>query len=155
MGWWSACILGGDTPYDAHGWIWNIALKASNSELDYSSICLSDKIDPFSHDSDFLRKILDESAIQQIVKQISEHAYDVCVYSQVLALMIIESGAPMSEDVREFLLTNSRRDAWAKEDEERAAYVNDLCGRIENYKSGEIQKIPSVGLFESMFNNLS
>jgi len=147
MGWWSACILGGDTPYDAHGFIWGKALELSNSDIQYDDLETA-----FEHDCDLLRQILSESTIRVLFDDILTRGYTKSIYSQVLALMIIESGAALPNDIRQNLLTEISKDDWAEKDGERALYITDLLHRVEHYQDGEKHKIPQTGLFESMFS---
>jgi hypothetical protein len=150
MGWWSANILGGDTPYDAHAWVWDRCFELiEDPDRDYGWT-LDQKWSPFDHNRKELRDILTLENIRVLVLELDELKHDRDVYAQVLALMILESGSPMPPEVRKRLLELCADDEWAQEDEERALYVLDLCRRIQTYSDGEIHDIPTKGLMSKL-----
>ena len=152
MGCWSASIMGGDTPYDAHGWVWDRALAlGGHTDKDYSWV-LDGEDSPFNHDQEILRECLTPENIECMYNELPEK-WDPAVYAQVLALVIIESGAAFPEALRPKFIALIAVDEWAQEDDERAGYVLDLIRRIQLYVDGDKQEVPSRGLFDTMFNS--
>lgn len=152
MGWWSCAILGGDTAYDAHGWVWDMVLEVAGSS--YEEAIYDDDFQVFNHQQDILRDGLTEEVITEAISKLPEHP-DSDIYAQVLALMLMESGAIFPEQARKELLSYAANDEWAKEDQQRALYVLDLCRRIENYEDGKAIEVPSVGLFDKMLGGVT
>lgn len=155
MGWWSCDIMGGDTPYDAHGWIWDRILELLGKEGEtYSSYVLDDKkVSCFDNDRDELREAFTPENVKILFEGIlaMSDSYDrSTIYAEVLALMIVESGAGFPDDLRQKFIEVIAQDSWAKEDEERARFVLDLCMRIAASKKGEVVELPKKGLFEKM-----
>jgi hypothetical protein len=152
MGWWSVTILGGDTPYDAHGWVWDRVLSKLELGTDYSDI-LDEEDSPFNHDDSRLRRAFTPEFQRELldaVKQRSQ-AYDQrTVYAQVLALMSIESGAGIPEDLKKEFIELCADDEWARDDKDRAMYVLDLCRSIEQSEEGQLREFPQEGLFDQL-----
>jgi hypothetical protein len=156
MGWWSASILGGDTPYDAHAWAWNTVLRLSGKDLTYETY-LDSEASPFDHDNDLLRECLTEEVMTVALEELEndKNHTDKDVYSQVLALMILEAGVLFPEQLKDRFIQLIAKDEWADYDHERAVYVLDLIRRVTS-NLGVVQELPRQGLFEKMscyFNN--
>lgn len=149
MGWWSKTIMGGDTPLDFRDTFNGMA----GIEPSYS--------DTPTPDSE--KKVLIES-IQS--KFVSGHM-DVILNTwgcgepdsdyynnqksigyQVLAVMLMESGAKIYDPLKVQMLEWIPKDKWAQEDEDRKHYVDNLIDALSKYDGSNTVLVKSEGLFE-------
>lgn len=146
MGWWSATILGGDPAYDARG-----------NFMDIMGLFESD--DDGDHDHFWLEELpLNEYAdrVNEHIDALIAHANG-GVYGQVLGALIMETGAKMSDETRQFVLWSAHSDEWAQYNEERAGYINDFIEKVKAYPSegGVVVEIVREGLFQKVFETIA
>lgn len=135
MGWWSATIMGGDTPLDFKGKFHDIlGLKYEGGK------------------SKFTKKNM-EAGVNKIVSHLmtksNSHWYcdERNIGFQVLAVQMMECGARMSDELKVQIIQACHDDRWASKEEDRKKYVTDLHNAVLNY-SGKKTKVTSEHLFE-------
>jgi len=144
MGWWSKDIMGGDSPLDAKDEIYGIC-----------------GVDEFGDDGESGREITREDIeahLPQILeafrKQENNDYYDeAAIYFQVLGVLMMKTGTPISPELKQEILDNSQTDSWAKEDLERGEIVENFHAAIEKYDGTPIV-IRSKGLFEAISDHI-
>ena len=153
MGWWSANIMGGDPPYDAHSWVWTRALQLGGHEdKDYSWVLDQEK-SCFDHDWDILRECLTAENVETMFDEIQTFkgvSSEEDIHAQVLATVMLGAGVPIPEKIKAPLISLIASDEWATESPERAMYVLDLVRRVESHEADKPQELPTKGLMECM-----
>lgn len=142
MGWWSTDIMGGDSPLDAKDEIFGIC-----------------GVEEFGDDGRELTKEDFEKNMPQILEflrgQENNDYYDEkAIGFQVLGVLMMKAGAPISPELKQEILDNSQTDSWAKEDMERGQIVENFHVAIEHYDGAPVI-IKSKGLFEAIDEHLS
>lgn len=140
MGWWSTDIIGGDAPLDFEDAIYNI--------------CGIDKFPEEGGKARISAATLEEN-LDEIVAMIDEDTYDNGIGYQVLGVMMMESGAEISPDLRFEITRSCTEDEWAKEDEDRQTSILGLLGALDAYDNKTPIIIKSKGLFEMIAEGLS
>lgn len=139
MGWWSPTILGGDSALDYHGDMMDIIAETNGMKIDYYA------------DLEFkpTAKMVDK-AMPKLVKYARDHndSYDPGVAAQVLGVIIITSGAKMSEKTRKYIHTAAVNDEWAIVDPERKEYIDSFARQIKRYTGKRKLKVAEEGLFD-------
>lgn len=136
MGWWSKDIMGGDSPLDAKDEIYGIC-----------------GVDEFGDDErkEITREDIEThlpTILEAFRKQENNDYYDEkAIYFQVLGVLMMKTGTPISPELKQEILDNSQTDSWAKEDLERGEIVENFHVAIEHYDGTPIV-IRSRGLFE-------
>lgn len=144
MGWWSKDIMGGDSPLDAKDLIFGICEVDEFPEDD--SIVTLKKSDFEKHEAEILKRLREEKNNQYYDER--------AIAFQVLGVLMMKAGAPISEELKAEILENSETDSWAKEDSERKAIVENFHTALKNYNGKPIE-IKSKGLFEVIDDYLS
>ena len=144
MGWWSCTIMGGDTPLDAQGDMFDAC--GVTSDMFYPD-----------DDADLISIIDINEQIKLNVAAMTEVALNdpdswyPGVYRQVLGVMVMSAGCdPEDEDVKRALQVareGAEADEW--DDDERRAYVANFIEMIDNY-DGTPQEPKSEGVFEKI-----
>lgn len=139
MGWWSATVMGGDTPCD---YIYDLEQAAMINMDDEPSL-----------------RIMRE-AINLHLKEVFDAAknLDDPIAAQVLGVFIITNGAKMTEEIREFIIQGCNSDEWAKEDAERRKFVSHFRRQIRRYPSkGSVRgyTVAYEGLFQKMAEHIA
>jgi hypothetical protein len=142
MGWWSKDIMGGDSPLDAKDEIYGIC-----------------NVEEFGDDGREITREDIEANLPEILEKFrgtenNEYYSDRAIYFQVLGVLMMETGAPISEELKAEILENSKTDEWASEDEERKQIVEGFHTAIESYDGTPIV-IKSRGLFEVMAEHIA
>lgn len=128
MGWWSTEINGGDTPMDIEG---SLAEFMGLDEMsdDFDGVVASGKltaeiVNAFLSDNDsFWIKSMHKSD-------------DLSVLYTVLGELLMEAGAPITEEFRALIIEHAETDRWAKENPERQVVIEEFCEAMENYVDG-------------------
>ncbi len=145
MGWWSTDIMGGDSPLDVKDEIFEI--------------CEVEEFDDNDGHTDLTKEDLVnnlEKILGYIRKQENNDYYDErAIAFQVLGVLIMKAGAPISEELKAEIFENSKTDSWAQENEERAQVVNLFHQALEVYDGKHPIEIKSRGLFEVMAEHLN
>lgn len=156
MGWWSAAIMGGDSPLDYFGGICALAVpgkyRGGNPEV-------------------LTRKALNEAlpAIRGwLAKKNQSYPADMSVSLQALGVTIMERGADMPDDLRAEIIAAADADEWAREDgtrSERGQNIAAFIEKVKAYKPGKrvdckreeglLSRGGGTSLFENMEKVLS
>lgn len=141
MGWWSATIMGGDTPLDFVGTFHDIL------KLKYDS-----------GKNKFTKKNM-EAGIDKLVAYLmtkkNSHWYcdEKNVGFQVLGVQMMECGARMSPELKEKIIQACDEDRWAhsnnSDNDDRKKIIDSFRTAILNY-SGKKAKTPYESVFEKM-----
>lgn len=149
MGWWSKDIMGGDSPLDF--------------EDEIFGICAVTKFpDDFNFDEDTPAELKKEdfernlpAILEMLRKQENDDFYDeFAIGFQVLGVLMMKAGAPISDELKAEIRAASETDSWAKEDPERKEIVDGFHKALEAYDGNPII-IKSRGLFEVIADHLA
>lgn len=133
MGWWSADIMGGDPPLD---WEDNIY-----------GICGVEKFTGNRKHELTAGELLPH--VNEIWDTILKDDYDPGIGYQVLAVLMLRAGAPITGELKQQMLEACDKDWWAKEgDPERIQAVTGLAKALLIYDGKTPIEIKSKGLFE-------
>lgn len=144
MGWWSKDIMGGDSPLDVEGKIFEICNVEQFPEDD-SVGKLTKK--------DFEKNL---PTILEHLRKIENNPYydEFAIGYQVLGVLMMKCGATIDEDLKIEIRSASETDSWAAEDDERREIVNNFHKALDSYDGTPIE-IRSRGLFEVMAQHFS
>ena len=143
MGWWSEDIMGGDTPLDFQGSIYEKLgsnWQASQSEK---------------------KRVFDQASAKTLAELIPTivtqwgcgepgedfHTNETSIGYQVLAVEMMGCGSPISDSLKADMLQWIPLDGWSQEDEDRKAKITELVEKLNSYHSFPIS-IESKGLME-------
>lgn len=151
MGWWSASILGGDTPLDFLGDFADIVGVGNRDDEDEG---LSEL-----YGYNFSKEILNDSTnLSKMLSYADKRRgseYQSIAY-QVLAVILMATGANISQTLKNKISSHSKKDEWyLSKDPERVAYIEQLIGSVELYKNGLPIILQSEGLFEKISQHLA
>jgi hypothetical protein len=138
MGWWSATILGGDTPLDL--------------VFDIEDIV---GIDRDGDRQEITKKHLDDHQAELTAWAVDpKHGGDTDeIARQVLAFHILKTGAHLSPVVRELAMEACLADEWFREGEaDRVKHIMALHDAVKNYNvTGGPVPLTEEGLFDVLF----
>ena len=139
MGWWSATVMGGDTPLDFQGDM------LDQCGVDYNTFASMD------YNLPNLRSEI-ESNLGKLVEYCESETGDYRnIAFQVLGVLILESGSTLSDEAKSKIEEAILDDEWANEgDEERQAHMASFHNQLLNY-DGTPTEVKYEGLFEKMF----
>jgi len=145
MGWWSATIMGGDSPLDMQGVIcdamgvkYNFDIKAAKG---------------YVYDRGLIEKHLDA-----IVAVLEARKWEREIGFQVLGVMVLETGAKISAALRKRIIAAAEADEWMKEagtGSERGKYIKDFIAAMKAHKPGRKTATTREGLFEAFARKLA
>ena len=146
MGWWSKDIMGGDSPLDAKDEIFNIC-----------------EVDEFNDDDDGHTDLTKEDFANNMEKilefvrdQENNDYYDEkAIGYQVLGVLMMKAGAPISQELKDEIIENSKTDSWAEQDSERGAIVKKFHDTLSLYEGKHSVEIRSKGLFEALDEHIA
>ena len=126
MGWWSAGIMGGDTPCDLE--IEFYSLVGLGYEPTKEQI-----VEKFSNGQErFIGQIEDILTKEWGIKT-KEHYEDYkSIAFQVLAVILLDNGVAIDDKVREIMLEWIPKDEWAQTDHKRKEIVDNLLEKVKN-----------------------
>ncbi len=147
MGWWSATVMGGDSPMDAEGDLFDIVFKGTK----YEDGC--DRMDAEGA-GELTREDLAAKLLARLpdLNEYVSSGLDTDILKQVLGVMILEYGIPIIDPTREAIklaIQGAKDDEWADEDEERAAHMEAFILQLNEY-DGSPTEVTSEGLFEKL-----
>lgn len=152
MGWWSEDIMGGDTPLDIKSFIYDALDIKQYPDDNYDKKVIIPS-DVFDYD--------------KIVKYVNDRDSDNYwltgdtgnIFHQVLGVMMMESGASISDKLKAKMTLAAVEDEWGfgytrgefseEGDEDRAKKMNQFIDTLINYDETPT-KITSKGLFETI-----
>lgn len=148
MGWWSKDIMGGDSPLDVEDAIYDICKVEKFPDEGDTGVITPKRFE--KHWDEIIKFVRGEENNSYY----DEHA----IAFQVLGVMMMRVGAPISDDLKKEIIAASQTDAWAYDpehgDEERKAIVDGFHKAIEAYDGTPIV-IKSRGLFEVIADRMS
>ena len=126
MGWWSAGIMGGDTPCDLE--IEFYSLVGLGYEPTKEQI-----VEKFSNGQErFIGQIEDILTKESGIKT-KEHYEDYkSIAFQVLAVILLDNGVAIDDKVRELMLEWIPKDEWAQTDHKRKEIIDNLLEKVKN-----------------------
>lgn len=93
--------------------------------------------------------------LEHLRKQENDEFYDeFAIGFQVLGVLMMKCGAPISDELKAEIIQASETDSWAKEDAERKTIVDGFHEAIRSY-NGKPIIIRSRGLFEVIADHLA
>ena len=133
MGWGSKDIMGGDSPLDAKDEIFNIC-----------------EVDEFNDDNDGHTDLTKEDFANNMEKILefvrgreNNDYYDKkAIGYQVLGVLMMKAGAPISQELKDEIIENSKTDSWAMEDSERGSIVEKFHDTLSLYEGKHPVEIP-------------
>jgi hypothetical protein len=138
MGWWSATIMGGDSPLDYLGNLAEVCYVNFDVETDEETF----------HCFRFTRESL-EKHTKEIYKSLRECKSP--IYGQVVGAAFLWTGAEMEEALKSRVIGDAQKDEWAAEgDEERKKHIDKFIEEVENHTPGKRVDIDDEGLLENI-----
>ena len=128
MGWWSAGIMGGDTPCDLE--IEFYSLVGLGYEPTKEQI-----VEKFSNGQErFIGQIEDILTKEWGIKTGDKEYYEdhKSIAFQVLAVILLDNGVAIDDKVRELMLEWIPKDEWAQTDHKRKEIVDNLLEKVKN-----------------------
>tara|TARA_B100000963_G_C22579751_1_gene650235 strand:- start:346 stop:831 length:486 start_codon:yes stop_codon:yes gene_type:complete len=145
MGWWSTDILGGDSALDWKSALYNKIDVQYENNFGYRTLKPNDMSSKTQNN--LIQYVLDST-------QKSFDDWGECdsrsIGMQIIALMIIESGAKITNKNKKELIKWIKKDEWAEENDERKDNINDLLSAIKKYDS-----TPMIYQGEGLFQKLA
>jgi len=165
MGWFGYDVMGGDPPMDVLGTIAGI-LKVPNDEA------MEGKEDPNDYGGYMLYPLgrISKEHGKRIAKALKKNWHKIeteykkyeekdeeyyHIFFQVLAVLIMASGATFPRGFRDKCNTAARNDEWANREPERRKEMNKLIDAVADYKTGNQTFLEHEGLFEKIAKKLS
>lgn len=136
MSWFSATVMGGDTPLDYQG----------DFVVDVCGINYDEWLERDSSDK-FRSKL--ESNIDAMTKYAEDRDDEIAF--QVLGVLLVESACTFSEELRQRIIKAVEDDKWAAEgDLERRVYMDNFKSLLMKYDiaGGTIAEVQYEGLFD-------
>lgn len=152
MGWWSKTVLGGDTPLDI--------LCEVEGVLDTQDLYPLEHLIEADIKRDNLKNKIESMGLDEIITKCQKgwsclsSGDDEIILYQVVASVILATGANLSDAEKEKLAEYSKRDYWASEDEERKFMIDSLVNAINTYENKPLFEV-TEGLFEQIFKHQS
>jgi hypothetical protein len=145
MGWWSKDIMGGDIPLDFEDLLYGLAkVEKFPEDVDGNTIGMAD----------IPVKSLTHEVINAYIAYIEKDKYEKEIGYQVLGVMMMKIGAPISKELKAKIIEAAQLDEWAMADTDRAFIMGQFIGILSAYEGTPIE-IKSKGLFETMAEKLN
>ncbi len=157
MGWWSTDIMGGDSPLDWQGALYD-KLGIPYFDEEHTNVGTHDGVSEIKPEE--MNTKVQNNLIQYILDSTQEtyEKYGECdsrsIGMQVLSLMILKSGAKMTKKNKKELTKWVKKDEWASEEFERQEHIDGLVEAINMY-DGIPMKYQGQGLFQKIAERLS
>lgn len=147
-GWWSADILGGDTPLDFLSVIGRTI--GARDVIDLPTAQQPENLSGWV----FTRKLLEKpSVVKKLIKRYKRTGYNKDVMGQVIGVIYLWTGAEMPEKIRQIALDAAAADAWAREGgEDRERRIHDFRQAILEHRSGQRTELKDEGLVRTMLD---
>ena len=142
MGWWSATILGGDTPLDILGDMGDVLGVDSDDET---------KGIPELYGYDFTKSLLEDKSNIKKLQAYANKSDDKSIAYQILGVIIMGTGAKITGTLKEDIIKHTKKDDWYKtKDPERVAYIDDFIKTLTEYKAEAPVFLKLEGLFQKI-----
>jgi hypothetical protein len=136
MGWWSTTIMGGDTPLDFEGRIYEALGIEMFGKRGYNEIPKK-KFEDKQND------------VVKAIEELGKKGWDVQIGLQTLGVMMMKSGAKINRKNKPLIIDAAESDEWAKEDKERRKHVNNFVTALRSFTGKKKVLITNEGLFEA------
>ena len=150
MGWWSTDLMGGDAPLDIHGW-WTDKAGLVGDTLPYPGQALTDA------QAAAVAAVLpaDLDAAKAAIARWETRRPDP-VARQVLGIVWMQTGRPMPDDIKAFVLSLNDNDlaAWHG-DPDRERRLAAFAGAVNAYTGGQRMEFGSKGLLSAVNDMLT
>lgn len=142
MGWWSATIMGGDTPLDYLSEIGRLC----GVEYEYS-----DK----KREGAFCGYQFTRAKLKAAMPKLLEWArypkrYEPSVAYTTLGAVMLWTGVRWTKALKDEFIGAANKDEWAMESRERAHFIRDFAEKVRTAVSGVTVELVSEGLIEQM-----
>lgn len=146
MGWWSATIMGGDSPCDQRCVFEDIVMKVNKL-----------KHNGFDDQVEFTPAHVNKAATKLLAqaKKDNDDSYDQGIAGQVLGVFMMENGATISASTKAFIIESARMDEWAQEEAERKRYINKFIKQVQTYKAKKPKHVPYESLGQKLVEAIS
>jgi hypothetical protein len=142
MGWWCKDIMGGDDPLDVELEIYHICGVQQFTFDEESEMNTENELT----NEDLVNNM---ESILEFVRSQQNDDDQIAIGFQVLGVMLMKVGAPISQELKGEILENSKKDSWAAVDKERARIIENFHSAIESYNGTQRVIIRSKGLTEA------
>ena len=143
MGWWSATILGGDTPLDYLG-DFASQLKLSDTENGLGDLY------GYEFSQEILNKKENLNKLVRYADSIKDEDYRSIAY-QVLGVILMSTGSKISGTLKEKIIDYAKKDEWYQnKTPDRVFFIEDFINCVRNYKDGIPVFVKKEGLFEKI-----
>lgn len=148
MGWWSATILGGDTPLDYLG---DFASELNLSDTENGI--------PELYGYEFSKEILNKKEnLNKLVRyadSIKDVEYRSIAY-QVLGVILMGTGSKISGTLKEKIISYAKKDEWYQnKTPDRVKYIENFIDCVRTYKDGNPVLVKQEGLFETIAEKIA
>jgi hypothetical protein len=145
MGWWSATIMGGDTPMDDIANMEDLCGVLTYDEETNESIVYTPEQIRFNLTAN----------IPKLIAYCEEQGDDYTnIAYQVLGYIILTNGVPLIDTLKARILKACELDEWYESrDPERVHYINQFMNQIKAY-DGTPTEIAEEGLFDVFENHI-
>ena len=146
MGWWSATIMGGDSPLDFQGALESkLGIEPNYSETKTPESHKKKLYEAIENHEEMIDSILNKWGCGEPEEDFYKN--EKSIGFQVLAVLMMECGAEIKPELKTKMLFWIEKDEWANEDTERLGYIDNLQDMVRAYE-GEPVKVKNEGLFE-------
>jgi len=178
MGWWSKCIMGGDTPYDIAGRAEDLLSKkpgyddllVAYVEQNHHKIDFEDPVDGrwrrmhmpgdwHDEEREVLKKLFEDYGVEAFLEDNMLRDLDGNpdldyneIAGPVVGLLLLSSGVAISDEMKIALIMGVHNDSWSSQDEERKAVMDAFGVMIKDYDGTPIV-VNQEGLFEKISDN--
>lgn len=143
MGWWSTCVMGGDTPYDVAGAVEEVlAVRVSTMHI---PDCWTKP-----QQARIRRAIKKYGGASKLLEFAASFGSEATIARQVIGLLLISCGAPLTTTDKEQIIATCESDDWAKRSDERKQVMEALITAVRGYTNKPIT-IEQEGLFDKLF----
>ncbi len=148
MGWWSATILGGDTPLDYLG-DFASELKLSDTENGLPELY------GYEFSKEILNKKENLTKLVSYADSIKDKEYRSIAY-QILGVILMATGSKISGTLKEKIIEYAKKDEWYQnKTPDRVFYIEDFINSVRNYKDGTPVFVKKEGLFEKIAEKIA
>jgi hypothetical protein len=151
MGWWSKTIMGGDTPLDFQ------SVFFDKMGVDQFNDSKKEVKKAFENGQDYFITGVDAVLNRWGCGNPDEEFYIdyKSIGFQVLAVIMMEHGIKINQELKVLMLECIPNDEWAKEDSERNGYVQNLIDSLKAYEGSKPVKTTSKGLLEAIAEKIN
>lgn len=153
MGWWSATIMGGDTPLDMLARLCGVAGAPWGPDT-LDSWEPGHVFDGGDFHLFLLRRHHIEGNLDKLVAELESipNTYgDQRIAVQVFGAMVLHTGAAIPDDLRERIIESAKADEWASEgDAERQQYIDNFVAALRAHEPGRPHHLTEEGLLSQI-----